>query len=595
MASMVPFIPDSAPFSPEQRAWLNGYLAGLFSGTPGAAVAPQAQKASLKVPVLYASQSGTGEGLARKVAKELKAKGHIAELASLESFEPAKLAQHEQAILIASTYGEGDPPDAVQGFFAQLQAEGAPRMEKLSYAVLALGDRHYEHFCKFGIDLDQRLESLGAKRIFDRVDCDVEFEAEFQAWKMGVLDRLDAIATGGEPAASNGTAVAGAAVVEAPVERSHVHTRENPLYAPLVDKRPLTHDVSSKLTLHLAFGTADSQLHYEVGDACGVIAQNNPVLVDEVLAAAKFSGSEPVEIDKGKTVTVREALLHHLQFTRLNRKMVQGYATLGDCKPLGGLLVPEQQTHLDKYMYDRGLIDLLDEYPGVLQNPAEMVALLPKLAPRLYSISSSPAAHPGEVHATVAVVRYRAINRQRGGVCSTMMADRVAKGETVPIYIQPNKKFRMPQKTDSPMIMIGPGTGIAPFRAFLHERRATGAKGKNWLFFGERSAATDFLYREELDEMLADGYLARLDTAFSRDQEKKIYVQDRMLAESALLWSWLQDGASVYVCGDAGHMAKDVDTALHTIVSKQGGMDAEAAKDFVQQMKDDRRYQRDVY
>jgi sulfite reductase (NADPH) flavoprotein alpha-component len=206
-------------------------------------------------------------------------------------------------------------------------------------------------------------------------------------------------------------------------------------------------------------------------------------------------------------------------------------------------------------MYDRGLIDLLDEYPGVITNAQEIVNLLPKLAPRLYSISSSPAAHPGEVHATVAVVRYRSINRQRGGVCSTMMADRVARGETVPIYIQPNKKFRMPQKTDSPMIMIGPGTGIAPFRAFLHERRATGAKGKNWLFFGERSAATDFLYREELDEMLADGYLARLDTAFSRDQEKKIYVQDRMLEESALLWSWLQDGASVYVCGDATPMA----------------------------------------
>ena len=588
---MVPFIPDNAPFSVEQRAWLNGYLAGLFSGAPPAAI-PASQNASLKIPVLYATQSGTGEGLARKVAKELKAKGHVAELAALETFEPAKLAQQDHAILIASTYGEGDPPDAIQGWFAQLQAEGAARMDKLSYSVLALGDKHYEHFCKFGVDLDERLESLGAKRIYDRVDCDVEFESEFQAWKTGVLDRLEGIASGSEAKASSAVV---AQVVEAVVERVHVHTRENPLFAPLVDKRPLTKDVSSKQTLHLAFSVADSQLHYEAGDACGVIAQNDPMLVDEVLASARFTGQEMVAIGKSREVTIREALMHHLQFTRLHRKTVQGYAGKGDCKPLAGLLIPEQTTHLDKYMYDRGFIDLLDEYPGVITSASGIVELLPKLAPRLYSISSSPAAHAGEVHATVAVVRYRAINRQRSGVCSTMFADRVQQGGAVPIYIQPNKKFRLPAATDAPVIMIGPGTGIAPFRAFLHERQATGAKGKNWLFFGERSAATDFLYREELEKMQSDGHLTQLHTAFSRDQEKKIYVQDRMLEEAAEMWRWLQDGASVYVCGDATHMARDVDAALHTIAGKQGNLDAEAAKDFVQQMKDDQRYQRDVY
>ena len=591
MSTAVPFIPDSAPFSTEQRAWLNGYLAGLFSGAAPASAAAT-QKVSLKVPVLYATQSGTGEGLARKVAKELKARGHVAELGALESFEPAKLAQQEYAVLIASTYGEGDPPDAAQGWFAQLQAEGAPRMEKLSYTVLALGDKHYEHFCKFGTDLDDRLESLGAKRIYKRADCDVEFEAEFQAWKVGVVDQLDAISTGGSASES---AAFTAALPEAPAERLHIHTRENPLMAPLVEKRPLTKDVSSKQTLHLAFSIADSQLHYEAGDACGVLAQNDPVLVDEVLAAAKFSGEETVTLDKSREATLREALLHHLQFTRLTRKMVQGYSSKGDCQRLTGLLIPEQTTHLDKYMYDRGFIDLLDEYPGVITSPGEIVELMPKLAPRLYSISSSPAAHAGEVHATVAVVRYRAINRQRGGVCSTMFADRVPQGGTVPIYIQPNKKFRLPVATDSPVIMIGPGTGIAPFRAFLHERQATGAKGRNWLFFGERSAATDFLYREELEKMQADGHLTKLHTAFSRDQEKKIYVQDRMLEEAAQIWAWLQDGASLYVCGDATHMARDVDAALHTIASKQGSLDAEAAKDYIQQMKDDRRYQRDVY
>ena len=592
MATTVPFIPDNAPFSSEQRAWLNGYLAGLFSGAPAGASATATQKASLKIPVLYATQSGTGEGLARKVAKELKAKGHAAELAALETFELAKLAQQEHAILIASTYGEGDPPDAVTGFFAQLQAEGAPRMDKLSYTVLALGDKHYEHFCKFGIDLDFRLESLGGKRIYDRVDCDVEFEAEFQAWKIGVLDRLEGIATGGSASKSS---IPVAAKIETPVERPQVHTRESPLYAPLIEKRSLTTDVSSKQTLHLAFSVVDSQLHYEAGDACGVIAQNDPALVDEVLDAARFTGEETVTIDKSNSVTLREALQHHLQFTRLHRKTVQGYAAKGNCKPLSGLLIPEQTTHLDKYMYDRGFIDLLDEYPGVITSANEIVDLLPKLAPRLYSISSSPAAHPGDVHATVAVVRYRAINRQRGGVCSTMFADRIPKGGTVPIYIQPNKKFRLPVASEAPVIMVGPGTGIAPFRAFLHERQATGAKGKNWLFFGERSAATDFLYREELETMQADGHLTQLHTAFSRDQEKKIYVQDRMLEEAAQMWRWLQDGASVYVCGDATHMARDVDAALHTIAGQQGNLDAEAAKDYIQQMKDDRRYQRDVY
>ena len=591
MASTVPFIPDSAPFSSEQRAWLNGYLAGLFSGT-APATAAATQKASLKIPVLYATQSGTGESLARKVAKDLKAKGHVAELAALESFEPAKLAQQQHAILIASTYGEGDPPDALQGWFAQLQAEGAPRMDKLSYTVLALGDKHYEHFCKFGIDLDQRLESLGAKRVYHRVDCDVEFEAEFQAWKMGVLEKLEAVATGNEFTAA---APSAKPAIAAATERPHVHTRDNPLFAPLVEKRPLTTDVSSKQTLHLAFSVADSQLHYEAGDACGVVAQNDPVLVDEVLAAAKFNGSEIVSIDKSRDLPIREALLHYLQFTRLHRKTVQGYASKGDCKTLLGLSIPEQAIHLDKYMYDRGFIDLLDEYPGVITSPSEIVELLPKLAPRLYSISSSPAAHAGEVHATVAVVRYRAINRQRGGVCSTMFADRIPQGATVPIYIQPNKKFRLPLDSGAPVIMIGPGTGVAPFRAFLHERQATGAKGKNWLFFGERSAATDFLYREELEKMQADQHLTRLHTAFSRDQEEKIYVQDRMLEEAKSMWRWLQDGASVYVCGDATHMARDVDAALHTIAVQQGNLDAEAAKDYIQQMKDDRRYQRDVY
>jgi sulfite reductase (NADPH) flavoprotein alpha-component len=362
-----------------------------------------------------------------------------------------------------------------------------------------------------------------------------------------------------------------------------------------VDKRPLTHDISSKQTLHMVFSINDSAVTYEAGDACGIIPQNNPHLVEEILQTLNFSPQAPVQLPHAGATTLLDALLSHLQITRLTRKMLEAYATICQCHTLFGLLVPKQQAHLERYTYDRGLIDLLHDYPGVLHDPADLVAMLPKLAPRLYSISSSPLAHTGEVHTTVAVVRYRSHNRERGGVCSTLLADRTPTGERLPIYIQPNKKFRLPAQSDAPIIMIGPGTGIAPFRSFLHERRALASTGRNWLFFGERSATTDFLYRDELQAMRSDGHLARLDLAFSRDQEHKIYVQDKMLEQAPHFWSWLQDGASIYVCGDASRMAKDVDHTIHTIVEQQGSMNREAAAEYVNTLKDQHRYHRDVY
>jgi sulfite reductase (NADPH) flavoprotein alpha-component len=594
----VPYIPDNAPFSEEQRTWLNGFLAGIFSAVQPAARADPPQ--SLKIAVLYASQSGTAEGLARKVAKELKSKGHVASLASLEGYTPAALAEERYAIFIASTYGEGDPPDAVQPFYQKLCVEHLPRYLDLSYSVLALGDSHYEHFCKFGIDLDSKLAALGAVRMHARVDCDVDLDDAFANWKQGLYSQLESIVATRPARRPPTSSVSGKDPVSAPPASSNGHaapayTRENPFHAPLVDKRPLTLEVSSKQTMHLAFSIADSNLRYEAGDACGVIPQNDHQLVSEIIAALKFSPDAPVQLPKCGSASLSDALTNHLQITRLTRKMIEAYATIGNCQPLFDLLAPEQQTLFEKYTYDRGLIDLIHDYPDVLHNPADLIAMLTKLAPRLYSISSSPFAHAGEIHTTIAVVRYRAHDRERGGVCSTLLADRTNTGERRPIYIHPNKKFRLPAAADTPIVMIGPGTGIAPFRAFLHERRALAATGKNWLFFGERSASTDFLYREELEPMLADGHLTRLDTAFSRDQERKIYVQDRMLEQGAQLWSWMQDGASIYVCGDASRMAKDVDMALHRIVEMQGEMDVEAAQEYVQRMKDDHRYHRDVY
>jgi sulfite reductase (NADPH) flavoprotein alpha-component len=362
-----------------------------------------------------------------------------------------------------------------------------------------------------------------------------------------------------------------------------------------VDKRDLTHKKSTKTTLHLAFSIEGTGIQYEAGDACGVLPQNDTNLVAEILQTLRFNGNEQVRCGGEETIILHDALTHHLQITHLNRKMVTEYANLGQCAPLLSLLDPKQQPELDRYVYGRGLIDLLLEYPGVVQSPEELVAILQKLSPRLYSISSSPLAHVGQIHTTVAVVRFNAHNRDRGGVCSTLFADRASLSDRLPLYIQPNKRFRLPANPDAPMIMIGPGTGVAPFRAFLHQRRALAAKGRNWLFFGERSVATNYLYRDELESMRDDGHLTRLDTAFSRDQQDKVYVQDRMMEQAPLFWNWLQEGASIYVCGDASRMAKDVHAALQGIVEKQGGMTAPAAEEYVQTLKEEHRYHRDVY
>ena len=420
LPTLVPFIPDNAPFSDDQRAWLNGFLAGIFSSAQPAAVteAPPA----LKIAVLYASQSGTSEGLARKVVKDLKSKGHIASLISLEGYTPAALAEERYAILIASTYGDGDAPDAVKPFYEKLCIEHFPRYQDLSYAVLALGDSHYEHFCKFGIDLDNKLDSLGAVRLHDRVDCDIDLDDAFASWKQGLYSRLESIVSTrparNAPSASIKTATPAAKPAASNTSAS-AYTRENPFLAPLVDKHPLTREVSSKLTMHMAFSIADSNLKYEAGDACGVVPQNDPRLVEDIITMLNFSPHAPVQLPKSGATTLVDALTNHLQITHLTRKMIEAYATIGNCKPLFGLLIPEQQSHLEKYTYDRGLIDLLHDYPGVLHDPADLVAMLPKLAPRLYSISSSPYAHTGEIHTTVAVVRYRSHNRECGGVCYT--------------------------------------------------------------------------------------------------------------------------------------------------------------------------------
>lgn len=594
---LVPHIPDDAPFSPAQSAWLNGFLAGLYSYAPASASTSK----PLRVALLYGSQTGTAEGLARKLAKHLKAAEFEVALNSLEGYVPATLATESHAIFIVSTYGEGEAPDCAQPFFQQLCVERFPLLGDLDYALLALGDSHYEHFCQFGRHLDAKLQSLGATSILKRVECDVDVDAPYAAWKETIGRRLGEISQQPTPGTSNSIDTSDDKATEsspsAPfiLEPTLTHTRDNPYLAPIIEKRALTHPSSSKLTIHVDFNIADSPIQYEAGDACGVVPENCPELVDNILGLLPFSGQELVEVPKVGNATLYDALRHHFSITRLTRKMVSNYADIAECNRLRELLQPEQQTELDRYLHGRDFMDLLQECPNVLQAPESLVQMLPKLVPRLYSISSSPAAHPGRVHTTVSVVRYRTESRDRNGVCSSLLSDRAGIGDPLPLYIQPNKKFRLPQDHTAPIIMIGPGTGIAPFRAFLHERRATGAIGRNWLFFGERSAATDFLYREEIEEMQRDGHLTELSTAFSRDQEKKVYVQDLMVRDAKRLWKWLEEGAFIYVCGDASQMAKDVDKTLLAIVREQGDTSEEDAELYIQELKDHHRYQRDVY
>lgn len=585
MRTALPYIPEDAPFTSEQRAWLNGLLAEMFL-----APKPVSFETGLKVNVYFATQGGTAERLAKKITKTLKAAGHESQLVSLEKTTPQQIAEQSHAVFIASTYGEGEPPDTAKSFRDALFSDGAPAMQRLRYSVFCLGDRNYEAFCQFGIDLDERLTALGGTRSSERVECDVDVDEPFENWQKSVIATFShpSQSTLPNPSRSVNQAVSKTA-------QQSVHHRDNPYHAELRERVPLTTDISSKLTIHLSLGLNDALIDYHAGDACGVIAQNDPALVSEILSLLPFSDTEAIDLPRAGRTTVGSALLHHLQPTRLTRKVVQAFAEKTQCKKLLALLPSEQATDLDEYIHDRGLIDLLLEYPGAISTSDELVAMLPGLSPRLYSISSSPVAHGRELHCTVAVVRYRSHNRERGGVASTMLAERIAVGERVPIYIQPNKRFRLPADGATPIIMIGPGTGIAPFRAFLHERLALGNRGKNWLFFGERSAKTDFLYRDELQRMSSCGHLTRLDTAFSRDQTHKIYVQDRMVEAGAELWRWLQEGAQLYVCGDAKRMAKDVDAALHTVVEAHGCMTTEAAREYVSGLQDDHRYHRDVY
>lgn len=609
----VPHIPDSAPFNPSQRLWLNGYLAGLLGAcndavSDAAEARHQSTVATVPLLILFGSQTGTAEKLARLVAGESKKGGFDPRVVDAAAHATIDWTQAVNLLVITSTYGDGEMPDNAQAFWGWLQTDAAGALAHLQFSVLALGDTNYEQFCAAGKRIDARLEQIGAKRIAARIDCDLEYQAAANAWIEAALTALTPSASPAGAGSRRREQVEVAddvrrrttAMSAQPCPPRHLGgyestavSRANPFPAHLLTNRRLNNDGSEKETRHFELSLANSGMTYEAGDALGVQPTNCPALVEDLLSALGCDGEEAVPDANGTDLPLRKALAGQLDITKPSPELLRHVAEHDDA--LRALLAPERRDDLKLWLRGREIIDLLLEAPTARLAPAEFVSLLKRLAPRLYSISSSPKAHSGQVHLTINIVRHDSHGRTRKGVASTFLADRVGAETSVPVHVHSSPGFRLPADGDAPVIMIGPGTGIAPFRAFLHERRAASAKGRNWLFFGEQRAATDFYYRDELEPMLADGHLTRLDTAFSRDQQEKIYVQHLLAEQAARIWEWLQDGAHLYVCGDASRMAKDVDAALHRAIETAGGMDPDAAADYVRKLKADKRYQRDVY
>lgn len=588
-------LPEHAPFTPDQRnalaallvglnatqkSWLSGYLTASGEAVVST---PQAAASSGKLTVLYGTESGNSETLADRAVKEAKKRGYSATMRNMADVSPADLTKAENLLVIVSTWGDGEPPETAAAFYKDFMSTEA-KFSSTRFSVCALGDTSYEKFCQTGKDIDARLTALGATRVAERQDCDVDYEDAFNSW----LDRSLAALAPDSPSAVFSPVVAVVPAIE--------FGKKNPFPSELLQTVLLNGEGSAKETWHLEFSLAGSGFTYEPGDALAVVPVNAPDIVQAILSAAKLSGSEEVEnknIEGRKTLAA--ALRDDLDITALSRNVLAKLAEATGSPALNALLADDAKERFKQYIEGRQIVDAIEKFAPKGLSADVLAALFRKLPPRLYSIASSPLAHPDEVHLTVSAVRYQSHGRQRKGVCSTCLADLVKPGDKVPVFVQPNKNFRLPADDSTPVIMVGPGTGIAPFRAFVEHRAALGAKGENWLFMGDQHYLYDFLYQLEWQDHLKSGALTRLDVAFSRDQPEKIYVQHRMAQHARDLYAWLEDGAHFYVCGEAARMAVDVHETLVTIVQNQGGKSREAAEAYVEDLKKSKRYQRDVY
>ena len=573
-------------FSPTQLAWVSGYFWGVINqqgAAPGAVV--QSAPEAAAITLISASQTGNARRVAEALRDDLLAAKLNVTLVNAGDYKFKQIAQEKLLVVVTSTQGEGEPPEEAVALHKFLFSKKAPKLDNTAFAVFGLGDSSYEFFCQSGKDFDSKLAELGAERLLDRVDTDVEFQPAAQAWRERIVEVLKSrapAATGAVPQTATG------AVNDV---TSTPYTKEAPLTASLAVNQKITGRDSEKDVRHLEIDLGDSGLRYQPGDALGVWYQNDPALVDELVGLLWLKGDEPVEID-GKTLPLREALQWHFELTVNTANIVENYATLTRAESLQDLIGDKNK--LQHYASITPIVDMVRFAPAQL-DAAQLVGLLRPLTPRLYSIASSQAETENEVHITVGVVRYDVEGRARAGGASSFLADRVEEDGEVRVFIEHNDNFRLPANPDTPVIMIGPGTGIAPFRAFMQQRAAEGASGKNWLFFGNPHFTEDFLYQVEWQNYVKEGLLTRIDLAWSRDQKQKIYVQDKLREQGAELWRWINDGAHIYVCGDANRMAKDVEQTLLDVIAEFGGMDTEAADEYLSELRVERRYQRDVY
>lgn len=573
-------IPTDAPFTHAQQNWLAGFLAGIAAARRDQ---PEQSVATLTVEILVGTQTGNSEELAGQLSNTLRSNNLGANVTHLDDMPIDKLMAASHVLVITSTYGEGEMPDNAELFWDALGSPAAPRLESTRFAVLALGDSGYDDFCQAGKLIDTRFEQLGAQRIIPRVDCDVDFEEPATAWITDVVGRLAA-----EAPATTGAPVA-ASIPTTPAPSTKKWSRKSPYPSRLVANRVISGPGSDKEIRHYEFALGDSGIEYAAGDALAVVPLNDTVLVEEMLGHLGLDGDATVGEE-----TLAQRLSHALEIRLPSKDLMAALAQRHPKGELAALLARAERESLENWLWGRDTVDLLREYPDCGFDAEEFCGMLRPLQQRAYSISSSPLASPDRIHLTVASVRY-GDDRIRGGVCSTFLADRLHEEDPVGIYLQPNAAFRVPTDDDLPMIMIGPGTGLAPFRGFLQERAARGASGDNWLFFGDRHRADDFIYEEEILAFSSSGVLDRLDLAFSRDQAQKIYVQTRMLEQGKDLYDWLERGAHIYVCGDASRMAKDVDSALRTIIETHRAKGPADADEYVANLKRAKRYVRDVY
>lgn len=572
-------------FTPTQLAWVSGYFWGVLNQQPGAAVNASVQAAEVpSITLISASQTGNARRVAEALRDDLQAAQLNVKLVNAGDYKFKQIAAEKLLVVVTSTQGEGEPPEEAVALHKFLFSKKAPKLTDTAFAVFGLGDTSYEFFCQSGKDFDNKLAELGGERLLDRVDSDVEYQAAAAEWRARVVDVLKARA----PAAAPSQQVASGAVNEI---HTSPYTKEAPLTATLAANQKITGRDSEKDVRHIEIDLGDSGLRYQPGDALGVWYQNDPALIKELVEMLWLKGDEPVTVD-GKTLPLAEALEWHFELTVNTGNIVENYATLTRSESLLPLVGDKAQ--LQHYAATTPIVDMVRFSPAQLDAQA-LVDLLRPLTPRLYSIASSQAETENEVHVTVGVVRYDIEGRARAGGASGFLADRVEEDGEVRVFIEHNDNFRLPANPQTPVIMIGPGTGIAPFRAFMQQRAAEGAEGKNWLFFGNPHFTEDFLYQVEWQSYVKEGVLSRIDLAWSRDQKEKVYVQDKLREQGAELWRWINDGAHIYVCGDANRMAKDVEQTLLEVIAEYGAMDAEAADEFLSELRVERRYQRDVY